>query len=185
LGLPAFERVASWDWTAAATRRRNAMVSTAARLAKRFKTAICVVSMSPSVDGGDGALGFMLDALGGIVDEYSRGINHGLRCGFAPCRGCFLRAQQAGLHRVDFHDHVRKRADQFLFVSQLLAEFLDRASSRCRNIFLALATTRDSAASTPSAPPRTMARPVFHPPVSWPRESVQAARPSRASLAFE
>src|SRR5437762_4756730 len=34
------------------------------------------------VEGGDGALGFVLDALGGVIDEHARGIDHRLRRGF-------------------------------------------------------------------------------------------------------
>src|SRR2546427_2930185 len=58
------------------------------------------------VDSGDGPLGLVIDALGGVVDEHARGIDHSLRCGFAfRCRG-FLRAKQARLHGIDLHDHV-------------------------------------------------------------------------------
>ena len=88
------------------------------------------------MNGGDGAPGFTLDALGGIVDKNARGIDHGLRCGFALGRRCFLRAQQGRLHRVDFHHDIGERADQLLFVGELFAEFLDGASGRLQEHFL-------------------------------------------------
>ena len=58
------------------------------------------------VDGGDGALGFVFDTFGGVSDKHARGVNHGLRCGFALRCGGFLCAEQAGLHPVDFHHDV-------------------------------------------------------------------------------
>src|SRR5437899_5049601 len=82
------------------------------------------------VNGGDGAPGFTLDALSGVIYKHARGVHHGLRSGFALGRRGFLRAQQAGFYRVDFHHDIRECADQLLFVGELFAEFLDCASGR-------------------------------------------------------
>src|SRR6266403_1505458 len=53
-----------------------------------------------------------LSGLSGVIDKNAGGINHRLRRGFAFCRRGFLCAKQAGLHRINFHYHVRKRANQ-------------------------------------------------------------------------
>jgi hypothetical protein len=41
------------------------------------------------VDGSEGALGFMVNAFGGIGDEHARGVDHSGRSGFALCLGRF------------------------------------------------------------------------------------------------
>src|SRR5690242_715288 len=78
----------------------------------------------------------VLHALGCIRDKHPRRINHHRRSRFAFRRRRLLRAQQARLHRVNLHHHVGQRANQFLLVRQLLAEFLHRAPRRLQEHLL-------------------------------------------------
>ena len=116
------------------------MVSIGARLAKRLRTAICGGEHIAFMNGGEGAAGVVLDAVGGIMNENARGIEHDAGSLFTARCGGFLRAQERRFHRVSFHDDVGERGDEFLFVSELLAYFWTAPPAACRKIFFVFAT---------------------------------------------
>src|SRR5208337_2419247 len=88
------------------------------------------------VNGGNGTLGFVLHAFGGVRDENTSSIDHRGGGSFTFGGGSLLSTQEAGLHRINLHDHVGKGADQLLFVRKLFAELLDGPARRLQKHFL-------------------------------------------------
>jgi len=162
---------------------------------KRFRTAILRGEACRLREmAGDGArLASCSDAFGrASLMKTRRGINHGFAMRVRPLpRQLFCAAQQAGLHRVDFHNHVLRSAPiSFLLVGQLSRGISGRLRRPlAENIFLGVwrrrgirpAEAPPSGASSKDGPGQDFIRPAF----MAAENERQFGRPLRASSAFE
>ena len=149
-----------------------------ARLPKRFRTAICVVSMSPSWTAAMARLASCSTrSMASLINTRAASIMT-LLADSPFGGGSLLRAQQARFHRVDFHHDVGQRGDQFLLVGQV---FRGISAPRRRPPAETFSWRSPPRALLPPARLRvllrTMARPEFRRPVSWPQESAATVRP--------